>query len=66
MYIGRRPDGSIYGTWTQRQPEDADHPGMEEVPDDHPEVIAFVTRQRPGGQRKTVEERLAALEAKVP
>lgn len=66
MYVGRRPDGSIYGTWTQKQPDDADHPNIEEVPDDHPEVVAFQSRPRPGNNRKTVEERIAALEAKLP
>ena len=47
MFIGRRPDTSIYGTWTSRQPDDADHPGMEELPDDHPDVLAFVNRPTP-------------------
>ena len=41
MFVGRRPDGSVYGTWTCRQPDDADHPNVEELPDDHPEVLAF-------------------------
>lgn len=47
MFIGRRADGSIYGTWTVGQPQDADHPNIEEVPDDHPEVVAFMTRSLP-------------------
>jgi len=47
MFVGRRPDGSIYGTWTSRQPDDADHPGMEELPDNHPDVVAFVNRPQP-------------------
>lgn len=44
MFIGRRPDGSIYGTWTVRQPDDEFHPGQEEVPDDSPEVLDFLNR----------------------
>lgn len=44
MFIGRRPDGSIYGAWTCKQPEDADHPGIEELPGDHPDVVAFFKR----------------------
>ena len=41
MFIGRKNDGTIYGAWASRQPDDADHPGMEEVPDNHPDVVAF-------------------------
>ena len=44
MFIGRKSDGTIYGAWTCQQPQDADHTGMEEVPDDHPEVLAFIIR----------------------
>ena len=36
MYVCRREDGSIYGCWTVRQWE-----GQEELPLDHPEVVAF-------------------------
>lgn len=64
-FIGRRPDGSIYGYWTQSQPQDADHPGLEEVADDHPDVTAFKARPVPGAGRKTIEERVADLENKV-
>lgn len=42
MFIGRRPDSTIYGAWTSRQPDDADHLGMEEVADDHPDLVAFL------------------------
>lgn len=42
MFIGRRIDRSIYGCWSVRQPDDADHPGQEELADNHPEVIAFL------------------------
>ena len=42
MYIGRRTDGTIYGTWTCKQPDDEFHQGMEELPDDHLDVIKFL------------------------
>jgi len=42
MFVGRRPDGTIYGTWTVRQPDDEFHQGQEELPDDHPDVIEFM------------------------
>lgn len=42
MFIGRRLDGSFYGCWRVRQPDDADHPRQEEVSDDDPEVLAFL------------------------
>ena len=45
MYIGRKPDGTIYGVWSVKQPNDADHPGMEEVADDHPDLIAHLEKQ---------------------
>jgi len=66
MFVGRRPDGSIYGTWTSRQPDDADHPGMEELPDNHPDVVAFVNRPQPVAVDKiaALEARITALEAK--
>lgn len=48
MLVGRRADGSIYGTWACPQPRDADHPNMEELPDTHPDVVEFLTRPRPG------------------
>ena len=60
MYIGRRTDGSVYGTWTVRQPADEHHPGIEEVPDDHPDVVAF--RNRPVAPR--IDE-IAALKVRV-
>lgn len=41
MWIGRRLDGSIYGAWTTKQTQDADHPGIEEVEDAHPDLVAF-------------------------
>ena len=48
MFIGRRiADGSIYGCWTTRQPDDADHPGQEEVADNHPDLLAFLAPKPP-------------------
>lgn len=41
-FIGRNSDGTIYGIWSVRQPNDAAHPRQEEVPDDHPDVVAFL------------------------
>jgi hypothetical protein len=37
MFIGRRADNSIYGSWTVRQ-----WPNQEELPADDPELIAFL------------------------
>jgi hypothetical protein len=45
MFIGRKPDGSIYGTWTCKQPDDAGHLGIEEVDDDNPALLAFQSAQ---------------------
>ena len=47
MFIGRRLDNSIYGCWTSRQPDDADHPRQEEVADDHPDLLAFLAPRAP-------------------
>ena len=47
MFIGRRQDGTIYGCWTTRQRDDADHPQQEEVPDDHPDLLAFLAPKPP-------------------
>ena len=64
-FIGRKSNGTVYGVWTQRQPDDPDHANLEEVEEDHPDVVAFRTRPMPSAGRKTLEERLAALEEKV-
>ena len=64
MFIGRLPSGQIYGAWTCKQPDDADHLGMEEVSDDHPELVAFITRDVSQPKVPTLEERVAALEAR--
>lgn len=46
MFVGYK-SGSVYGTWTSRQPNDADHPGIVELPDDHPDVVTFLNRPAP-------------------
>ena len=46
MFIGRK-NGTIYGCWSSRQPDDADHPGQEEVADNHPDVLAFIAPKPP-------------------
>lgn len=59
MFIGRRQDGTIYGCWTSPQPNDADHSGIEEVKDDHPDLVAFLApKEKP---TLTVEQKLAPL-----
>jgi hypothetical protein len=52
MFIARKEDGSIYGTWTVQQWD-----GQEELPDDHDDVVAFVGRPFP---TRTAEQKLAA------
>ena len=44
MFIGRRADGTIYGVWSTKQPDDFNHQNIEEVPDDHPDLVAFLER----------------------
>ena len=46
MFIGRK-NNVIYGCWSSRQPDDADHPGQEEVADNHPDVLAFLAPKPP-------------------
>ena len=60
MFIGRRPDGTIYGAWTSKQLEDADHPGVEKVEDTHPELVAFQNRKLKA-QPKTLVDQMLAL-----
>jgi hypothetical protein len=55
MFIGRRADGTIYGCWTVRQPDDQHHPLQEEVADDHPDVVAFLA-PRPPNPRSVSDE----------
>ena len=42
MFISRRGDNSIYGSWTVRQ-----FPDQEEVPDNNPELAAFLAPKPP-------------------
>lgn len=56
MFIGRRPDGTVYGAWSMKQANDESHPGLEEVAHDHPDLLAF--RDRPRRQPKTLVEQL--------
>lgn len=42
VFVGRRQDNSIYGVWANQQWE-----GQEELPDDHPEVVAFLAPVAP-------------------
>lgn len=42
MFIGRRPDGSIYGAWTVRQFQ-----GQEELEDNDPALVAFLAPKPP-------------------
>ena len=68
MFIGKRPDGSIYGSWACPQPTDVDHPSIEEVKDDAPELVSFLTRSLPAPVNpydvkiEALEFRLAAVE----
>ena len=67
MFIGRRPDGTVYGTWVVKQPDDADHTGIEEVEDSHPDVIAFVNRPiaTQVDAVKVLQTKVAELEARL-
>lgn len=47
MWIGRKPDSSIYGAWSSKPAQDADHQGVEEVADAHPELVAFLAPKPP-------------------
>jgi hypothetical protein len=59
MFIGRKQNGECYGAWICKQPDDADHPGIEEVTDDHPELLAFINRPIP--LAKDILDQIAAL-----
>lgn len=63
MFIGRREDGSIYGAWTSIQPDDDDHKGIEEVKDDHPDLVAF--NGRTPENVATLDDVIAVLPADV-
>lgn len=42
MFIARREDGSIYGSWTVQQ-----FKGQEEIPNEHPDLVAFLAPKAP-------------------
>lgn len=65
MFIGRRPDGTVYGVWTVEQKSDEFHPGLENVDDNHPDVISFINRipEKPVDEITTLKERVALLAA---
>lgn len=46
MFIGRKPDNSIYGCWTVKQWD-----GQEELPADHPDLVAFLAPKPPDPRR---------------
>ena len=55
MFVGRREDGTIYGLWTVRQWK-----GQEELPDDHADVVAFVSPSANSvidGQIRAIEQK---------
>lgn len=57
MFIARREDGSIYGSWTVRQ-----FNGQEEVPSDHPDLVAFLAA-KPGPDLSNVDNLEKGLKA---
>ena len=69
-FIGRNLDGTIYGYWTIKQANDEDHPRLEELPDNHPDVVAFLAPKPipPNGsnidnaERKTLAMALAVAD----
>lgn len=56
MFVSRRPDNSIYGSWTVRQ-----HDGQEELPDDNPELLAFLAGPAPFTADELEANALSAL-----
>lgn len=42
MFIARKEGGTIYGAWSCRQWE-----GQEELPEDHPDLVAFLAPRPP-------------------
>lgn len=49
MFVSRRGDGSIFGVWTVKQSA-----GQEELPDSHPDVVAFMNP--PPDPRRAADE----------
>lgn len=63
MFIGRTPGGAVYGAWSTLQPSDAAHSRIEEVSDNHPDLVAFKNRPLPA-EALTAELLGRALKAK--
>ena len=61
MFIGRNPDLTIYGLWTVRQWKD-----QEELPDNHPDVLAFNNRPVPVNKLAEAVDALLEKEALDP
>ena len=70
MFVGRRSNGAIYGVWTVPQPDDEFHTGIEELDEDHADVVTFTQRTLPASvdPRDTklddLQARLEILESK--
>lgn len=61
MFVSRREDGSIFGAWSTAQ-----YDGQEELPDTHPDVVAFRDRPAAGVQRALdLEDAKAKLDLAV-
>lgn len=58
MFVSRRDDGAIYGMWTVRQ-----HAGQEELPEDHPDVVAFRAAQAAREAAGETKARLREIDA---
>jgi hypothetical protein len=71
IYVGRRFDGSIYGIWRNKQPEDASHPNISQLDENDPEVRAFTSRPADvvvdprDTKLSALEARLVAVEEKL-
>lgn len=59
MFIGRRADRSLYGCWSVRQPDDADHPGQEELANNDPELVTFLN-PLPDARLAAIDNSIAA------
>ena len=64
MWVGRRLDNTVYGIWAREQPKDEFHTGIEELPDDHPDIVAFRNRPRPVAIDPR-DIKIAELEARI-
>lgn len=60
MFVGRNPDGTIYGLWTCPQPDDKNHQNIEELSDDHPDVVTFLNQPKAKSDKQSKLEVLLA------